>query len=165
MNKKTVENNDNRGDDVGILDFWGLLERLQADYPELRFCKGRKFMYRPSRTIVIPQELWKVGDLTGVNETEHKIYSAQLLHELGHAMLGHRDYQTDIERLKMECAAWEKAKELGVKYGIEIDQDLIETELDSYRDWLHQRSKCLRCGLTRYQDVEGNYHCPGCEII
>jgi lipopolysaccharide biosynthesis regulator YciM len=35
--------------------------------------------------------------------------------------------------------------------------------LDTYRDWLHRRSACPECGLTRYQTVDGRWHCPGCE--
>lgn len=63
----------------------------------------------------------------------------------------------------MERAAWDKAKELAAKYDIEINQDLIEDELDSYRNWLHIKSRCKKCGLTRYQTKDGIYHCPHCE--
>ena len=65
----------------------------------------------------------------------------------------------------MEVMAWEKAKELAPKYGVEIDEDLIEGELDTYRDFLHQKSRCPECGLTRFQTPDGVFHCPRCEII
>ncbi len=111
-----------------------------------------------------------------VRENEQKIWRMRLLHEVGHALLGHRDFTTDVERLKMERAAWEKAEELyeiyreklggkaGEEWGWpEFDQEVVEAEMDSYRDWLHQRSHCPECGLTRYQTLDQKYHCPQCE--
>lgn len=86
----------------------------------------------------------------------------QLLHEVGHAILQHKDFRTDVERLKMERAAWEQARILCGRYHIHYDEDLVEAALDSYRDWLHQKSTCPECGLTRYQSRDGKYHCPGC---
>lgn len=86
----------------------------------------------------------------------------RLLHEVGHAILRHKDFRTDVERLKMERAAWEQARILCGRYHIYYDEDLVEVALDSYRDWLHQKSTCSACGLTRYQGRDGEYHCPGC---
>ncbi|MBQ1387862.1 hypothetical protein IIY68_03680 [Candidatus Saccharibacteria bacterium] len=71
----------------------------------------------------------------------------------------------DVERLRMESEAWEKAQELASRYGIEANEDLIQDELDTYRDWLHNKSKCRSCGLTRYQTPDGAYHCPRCENL
>ena len=71
----------------------------------------------------------------------------------------------DVERLKMESEAWEKARELASRYGVEVNEDLIQDELDTYRDWLHNKSKCRACGLTRYQTPDGVYHCPRCENL
>lgn len=65
----------------------------------------------------------------------------------------------------MERAAWEEARKLCRRYQIRYDEELVELKMDSYRDWLHQRSKCKKCGLTRYQTKDGEYHCPNCEII
>ena len=125
------------------------LARVKADFPEFRFTSGKRFTFRPPRTIVIEED----GN------------SLFLLHELGHALLRHRDFKTEVERLKMEVMAWEKAKELAPKYEVEIDEDLIEGELDTYRDFLHQKSRCPECGLTRFQTPDGVFHCPRCEII
>ena len=69
----------------------------------------------------------------------------------------------DVERLRMENEAWEKARELARVYKIEVNEDLIQEELDTYRDWLHQKSRCPRCRLTRFQTTDGQYHCPRCE--
>ena len=142
-----------------------LLEKLKTDFPDFRFVTGRKFAFRPPRTIVI--ESRKTGaEKTGSEEIETETDSELLLlHEVGHATLGHRNFRMDAERLKMELAAWEKARELARDYGVEFNDELMEMELDSYRDWLHRKSRCPKCGLTRYQTPDGCYHCPRCENI
>ena len=126
-----------------------LLERVREDYPELIFREGRRFSFRPPRTIVVgPAE---PGD------------ALLLLHEMGHALSGHRNFKTDAMRLKMEREAWEKARELASRYEVRFDDDYAERELDTYRDWLDSKSRCPRCKLTRYQTPDGVYHCPRCE--
>ena len=125
------------------------MKKIQADYPEFRFIKGKKYAFRPPRTIVL-----------GPSEAFSELL---LLHEVSHAILGHKTFKMDVERLKMESEAWEKARELADKYTIEINEDLIQDELDTYRDWLHTRSRCKECGLTCYQTSDGAYHCPRCE--
>ena len=128
-----------------------ILEKIQNDYPNFVFRAGKKFAFRPPKTIIFEEDAVDGESL--------------LLHELGHALLGHRDFKTHPERLKMEVAAWEKARELASTYGVEIDEDLIQEELDTYRDWLHTKSRCPKCGLTRYQTPDGVYHCPKCENL
>lgn len=158
-----------------MVRFEKLLEQLIYDYPQLKFRAGRRFCWRSPRTVEFEQfcdslpNSEKLGGNSehkkdsGGPEIEQNYYNLQLLHEVGHGLLGHRDFKTDVERVKMECAAWEKARELAEKYGVEYDEGFVEDELDTYRDWLHQRSKCPKCGLTRYQDRSGCYHCPQCE--
>ena len=63
-----------------------LTEKLKKDYPDLRFKEGRKFAFRPPRTIVI-----------GPEEPGAELL---LLHEVGHAISGHRDFDVDVKRLK-----------------------------------------------------------------
>lgn len=165
-----------------------ILGILRRDYPNLRFRSGKKFTFRPPRTIIYeqnhdsartsrtqsdgcsvmdsnsnpcqtqPDEQNALGDNSKTNR-----YCMQILHEVGHALLGHRSYQTDPERLRMECAAWEKARELCDIYNIYYDEDFAEEQLDSYRNWLHQRSTCPECGLTCFQTRDGVYHCPSCD--
>ena len=57
----------------------------------------------------------------------------------------------------------DKARELCNKYGVSYNEDVAETELDTYRDWLDAKSRCPKCGLTRYQTSDGEFHCPRCE--
>ena len=129
-----------------------ILARVRQDYPKLRFVVGKRFAFRSPRTIFV------------VDPDGSETWGLELLHELGHARLEHRNYQTDVERLKMEREAWEEARGLADEYGVCYNEEFVEAELDSYREWLHQRSKCKQCGLTRYQTVDGEYHCPQCEI-
>jgi hypothetical protein len=88
--------------------------------------------------------------------------SWSLLHEVGHALLEHRSYQSDLELLQLEAAAWQKAREVGKSYGYEIDEQHIEDCLDTYRDWLHQRSACPRCNNRSFQQSSHQYSCYNC---
>ena len=136
------------GYDLEVVEF---LKRLMADFPELRFVIGSRFSFRSPRTVVIgPQEPFS---------------ELLVLHEVGHAICKHKSFRMDVTRLKMENQAWEEARKLAVRYGIEVDEEVIQGELDTYRDWLHQKSRCPRCGLTRFQTPDGSYHCPRCENI
>lgn len=128
-----------------------LLQRLKADFPEFRFVDGSKFAFRPPKTIVL-----------GPSEPFSELLT---LHEVSHAILKHKTFRMDVERLRMESEAWEKARELAVRYNVEVSEDFIQDELDTYRDWLHTKSKCKKCGLTRYQTPDGIYHCPRCENL
>lgn len=128
-----------------------LIRRLRDDFPQFRLQAGRKFKFRPPRTVIYEESL------------AEEFFDLQLLHEVGHALLEHRFYTTDLMRLKMERAAWEQARELSAVYGVEYDEDYVESALDSYRDWLHVRSRCTRCGVTRFQDDRGQYHCLECD--
>lgn len=140
---------------VELVEFKEFVARVQADYPELRLREGRKFMFRPRRTVVYPKDA-----CGGEEPGEMKL---RLLHEMGHALAGHFGFRTDVERLKMEREAWEKARELSERYGVRYDEELVEADLDTYRDWLHRRSQCRKCGLTRYQTERGEYLCPWCD--
>ena len=124
------------------------LEKIKSDYPSIRIIRGKRFAFRPPRTVVYEED----GP------------SLLFLHEMGHALIGRFDFRTEVERLKIEALAWEKARELCSLYGVEVDEELIETELDSYRDWLHQKSRCPDCGLTRFQTPDGAFHCPRCNV-
>ncbi len=85
-----------------------------------------------------------------------------LLHEVGHALLDHTKYFSDIELVKIEVEAWNKAEELASDLDIEIDEDHIQDCLDSYRDWLHKRSLCPDCDLSGVQVNTKTYVCIFC---
>lgn len=137
-----------------------LLE-LQSEYPDFSWQLGARFKYRPEKTIIIDQN----------SPAPWPYFALLTLHELGHALSKHKDYKTDVERLRIESEAWQRAKRLISEhknwqktYQLAYDEDFAESELDSYRDWLHQKSKCKNCGLTRYQTLDGKYHCPQCDL-
>lgn len=79
-------------------------------------------------------------------------------------LLGHRTYQSDFELLKMEVLAWQKAKSLARRYDVSIRQEHIERCLDSYRDWLHARSKCRSCEQAGIEKTPGKYQCLNCSF-
>lgn len=134
-----------------------LAARLTADYPALGFVAGRVYCWSPA-----DQHISYNADDTD----ESAVFS--LLHEVGHALLQHTRYRLDVELVAMEVAAWEKARQIAPKYGIDIDEDHVQDCLDSYRDWLFSRSLCPTCGSRGLQqDATTNrppdYSCFNCQ--
>lgn len=128
-----------------------LIEQLKAskDNP-LNFTKGTTFG-------------WDYSTHTVTYDPSRRKCDAYLLHEVGHAILGHRGYQNDTQLLEMERAAWDKARELADMYQIIIDDSDIEESLDTYRDWLHSRSLCPHCNSTGLQAASNHYRCAACQ--
>lgn len=132
-----------------------MIDQLSKMLPDIRFSPGERFCWSPSdRTITYaPDQIEADGRWA-------------LLHETGHAILGHKSYNTDYELLKLEVEAWEKAKELATNLGLIISEDHIQQCLDSYRDWLHRRSTCPTCGTKTIQkDASSTYSCFNCHAI
>jgi hypothetical protein len=119
------------------------IELLSKDYPDFKFKSGE-------------QEHWSP-------KTNPNSLCYGVLHELAHAILDHKNYQTDFELLKMESEAWEMAIKIGKKYKIIIDADHVQNCLDTYRDWLHRRSTCPSCGTHVLQSDASNYRCYNCQ--
>ena len=126
-----------------------LIARLRADYPQFDFKQAEDFLWSPSEHTVY---------YTADDDAGHGF----LLHELSHGLLDHADYSHDIELITMERDAWDKALELAEAYTVVIDDDLIQSTLDTYRDWLHARSTCPRCKATGMQIKKHVYACPAC---
>ncbi len=126
-----------------------LLELLRADFPAISFVEAPAFSWSSQeRTIFF------------TDSTEHASWS--LLHEMGHMLANHNSYDSDIELLQMEAEAWQAAKQVARKYNHAIDDDHIEQCLDSYRDWLHQRSTCTVCAQAGLERNTGCYQCINC---
>lgn len=125
-----------------------LFNQIKVDYPQFKFVKSNKFMWSPNdKTIYY----------------ENSSDWSSLLHELSHAILNHTDYHMDIELVQMEAQAWQVAREkLAPKYKIEINIDAEDRGLETYREWIHNRSLCPRCGLNGYQKLDLTYICPSC---
>lgn len=128
-----------------------LVKNLKKLHSGINFTPGESFFWSPKhQTITFNSE----GD-TPADEWA-------LLHETAHALLNHKHYSSDVELLMLEVAAWQKAKELAQNFDIAIDEEHIQDCLDTYRDWLHQRSTCPRCGVVSMQISEHEYQCHNC---
>lgn len=130
-----------------------LLERIAADYPDLQFIESAHFSWHAGRK--------HVSFKTAGDSVQHNMWA--LLHELGHALLGHADYKHDIELLQLEVAAWEQARGLASHYCMEIEENYIQDCLDTYRDWLHLRATCPTCFARSLQASQTLYHCHNCQ--
>ena len=128
-----------------------LLDQVADDYPTIRFQAGDDF-------------LWNPGDCVIVYDLNSAHLSERLLHELSHAELEHAVYDSDIELIGLERDAWHHAKSvLAPRYGQRIATDVIEDDLDTYRDWLHARSLCPHCQQNGLQTAERQYTCLVCQ--
>lgn len=125
-----------------------LLLSLKSDFPQFRFELSDDF-------------LWSYRDNI-IYYTKNNDQVEYLFHELAHGLLSHSSYQTDVELIAMERQAWEKACEIAKSYNILITDDFVQSNLDSYRDWLHARSKCPECKATGMQTDKITYKCPEC---
>lgn len=129
-----------------------LIDTLEQDYSFLAFIPGDVFCWSPKQ-----QQIGYIKDALSLASGNWR-----LLHEVGHATLGHDNYQSDLELLQLETAAWEEARRLANVYGHQIDEEHIQDCLDSYRDWLHQRSTCPKCGNRSLQQDPETYQCFNC---
>jgi hypothetical protein len=125
-----------------------LINSLGADFPQFIFKKSSRF-------------LWSHSENT-IYYTDKQDDFRFLFHELSHALLNHADYKRDIELVAMECEAWDKAKEIALSYGVIIDDDYTRSNLDTYRDWMHERSCCPNCTASGMQTNKQNYRCLAC---
>ena len=125
-----------------------LTTKLQADFPRYTFTPDTMFRWSPDDQTVF------------YNDASSD--RAALLHELSHALLGHKKYTKDIQLLEMERDAWERARSLGPTYDVVIGEDAIQDSLDTYRDWLHARSTCPSCQATGIQSKKNQYSCIAC---
>ena len=127
-----------------------LIQNLQKNSPNITFSASTDFGWNPADKTIFYDE--SSGELT-----------PYLLHEYGHALLGHDAYDRDIDLIAMERDAWKKARELADQYHMSIPAELVEDALDTYRDWMHARSTCPSCGATGIQTGERYYTCISCQ--
>lgn len=132
-----------------------MLEQLQARFPDLQFVANGRFCWSPQTHEI------------GYDQDRHdQTADWSLLHETGHALLDHTQYLADFELLRLEMAAWAKARELAVDFGIHIDENHIQDCLDTYRDWLYKRSICPHCSTRALQENDyAHYRCFNCHTV
>ena len=130
-----------------------LVSKLRRSLPEVKFVAGESFYWSPQNQQV-----------TYIDNDDERNHWA-LLHEASHALLDHQSYNSDYELLHLEVAAWHEAKNLARKYKIPIDENHIQDCLDTYRDWLHQRSTCPSCSSVCFQSTQNEYRCHNCYTV
>lgn len=131
-----------------------LFNQIAIDYPHIRFVESDDFIWSADEQAIRYR--------TPVDTTD--IWS--LLHELAHAELAHQSYELDIDLISRETDAWQYAQDnLALKYGLKIDADFIDDSLDTYRLWLHQRSKCPSCQQNGLQATQNTYRCINCRCL
>lgn len=123
---------------------------LKKDYPQFKFKQSDNFFWSSTENTIFYCE-----------DVDNRL--VLLLHELSHALLGHDDYLYDIELITKERQAWDYAKILAKKYQVKIDNQIVQSNLDSYRDWIHQRSTCPKCRAIGVQSEKCVYKCPVCK--
>lgn len=132
-----------------------LIRQLRIKYPNLTYTAGKQFTWSPET-----KEIIYAKDATGIKS----LWS--VLHETGHALLKHTKYESDFSLLKLEVAAWQKAKKIAADFDITIGEDHIQDCLDTYRDWLYKRSICPNCtAKSLQQDNLSHYRCFNCHTV
>ena len=129
------------------------LEYIISMYSAINFTPGDSFS-------------WSAGDNTVYypkSKPFDDYFRYSLLHEIGHAELMHNNFTNDLSLLSMERDAWEKSKQIAQRFGTAIDDEHIETCMDTYRDWLYARSLCPNCHQCGLQTSKTAYGCAFCD--
>jgi hypothetical protein len=95
---------------------------LLDKFPDLEFEPAEVFEWRPDEAVV-------TYDPRRIDTAKGRL---QLLHEIGHARLGHQSVP-DASHYAMERAAWEMAKDLAARYQIRINHLMITRQLQELR--------------------------------
>jgi hypothetical protein len=128
--------------------------KILSDNSAIAFERGSTFCWSSSKGVITHKPI----------KTKQNLW--QLLHELAHAKLKHYDYASDVGLIRMEAEAWNHARhKLAPKYSVVIDYGFIEDSLDTYRQWLHERSLCPQCKQTGIQKNENTYNCFNCRCL
>ena len=126
---------------------------ITAAFPAIHFATGDEFRWSPTEQTIF----YDPEDPHGME---------RLLHEIAHAELKHDRYDRDIELIALERDAWQHAKTvLAPRFELTISADVIEDDLDTYRDWLHARSTCPNCQATGIQTDTKQYICISCQTV
>lgn len=128
-----------------------LIGIFSKEFPSIKFVQSDTFSWDPDSLTIYYTD-----------GSKNNIWS--LIHEVGHMTLDHTTYKSDFALLKMESQAWHKAKTIAKKHKINIDSEYIEKCLDSYRDWIYERSKCRECLQTGLEIKTGIYKCINCNF-
>lgn len=124
-----------------------------AAFSQYRFLPAGFFSYDAADDIIN-------YDPVRVKTTTGKV---SLLHEISHCKLGHFHYQTDLELLMMEVAAWHYTRVLASEQGIKLNEAYIQDCIDSYDTWIEKRGCCPLCdNFCIEQEQNNQYQCFVC---
>lgn len=126
-----------------------IISSIISQYPQFIFQESDTFKWSPNENTIY----YKSSDKNSVT---------LLIHELAHALMGHETYNSDIQLLSIERKAWDGAIELAKQFNCSISDEIIESNLDTYRNWLHERSTCPKCTATGMQIKKNTYSCLAC---
>lgn len=130
-----------------------LLDDLRRDYATIQFTEDTNFY-------------WSASQQTVFFDPSAPEWQYFLLHELAHSQLDHHHYERDIQLLGLERDAWAYAADhLAPRYHLTIPDTVVQTNLDTYRDWLHDRSACPQCDATGIQTHAKQYKCLACHTV
>lgn len=125
---------------------------LIAEFPQISFRASTYFMWSPATRSI-------TYDKRRIDQNDGRV---ALLHEIGHATLGHRMYKYDAELIKMEMDAWDFVRQHAPRYNLEVDEAHIARCISTYDDWLTKRSTCPDCDNFSLQSGRDRYHCFAC---
>ena len=129
-----------------------IIQNLKNKYPQ--------FIFSPSDNFY-----WSYSDKTIFYNEKLPNFELFILHELAHAILQHNKYTQDIQLIAMERQAWDYTIKLAKSLKIKAPESIIQSSIDSYRDWMHSRSTCPKCTSTGLQIDKKNYKCPACDHV
>lgn len=127
---------------------WG--NKLRQAYPQFCFQEADFCLWRSSEQTIYYAKPSNITDVWDI------------FHELGHALLQHSFYSHDVSLLRLEAEAWATAKSTAIKHEELISDDYVQESLDTYRQWLNERSSCPECSTTGVQTKKNTYSCYNC---
>jgi hypothetical protein len=129
-----------------------VLVDIIRDFPEFDFVAGQYNMWSPAARSI-------TYDARRLHTSRGKI---GLIHELGHALLGHRIYTFDMELLTMELDAWDMARTIAPRYRLRIDERHVADCIATYDEWISKRATCPECQNFSLQKGRDHYQCFAC---
>lgn len=133
------------------MEISSLVKKLKRVFPQFTFVASTQACWSPENQCVYYDDSGRSESTWG------------LLHELGHAILSHKLYDTDMDLLQKEVAAWAKASLIANEFGVSIDETYAQNCMETYRNWLYKRSTCPECGAHGIQDEKRQYCCLNCK--
>ncbi len=137
---------------VITMQFTELTDRITAAF-NYTFSPGGVPMWSPAAQTIFYHPAEQIEDIWN------------LLHEIAHAELKHTTFELDIELIDHETQAWHHAVSiLAPRFDLIVDDEHVQGHLDTYREWMFERSLCPNCGQTGLQ-TQNTYRCINCRCL